>query len=99
MDAYRSEACVPADHPCLAGHFPGRPIVPGVLLLELVQETLGRHRGALRLARIRQVKFLAPLEPGTRFSIALEVDGAGAGFRCESGGLLLAQGSLEFQAA
>ena len=81
MNVYRSEACVPADHPCFAGHFPGHPIVPGVLLLELVLEALREHCGALSMTRISEVKFLAPLPPETRFSIALEAAGDSDAFR------------------
>jgi 3-hydroxymyristoyl/3-hydroxydecanoyl-(acyl carrier protein) dehydratase len=31
---------IPAEHPALPGHFPGRPVVPGALLLDHV---LGRR--------------------------------------------------------
>ncbi len=31
--------CVPADHPILAGHFPGRPIWPGALTIEGLAQT------------------------------------------------------------
>ena len=55
---------VPASHPCLAGHFPGRPLVPGVVILDHVQQAieavLSGPPGPLRLP---QVKFLQPLLP------------------------------------
>ena len=31
---------IPHDHPSLPGHFPGRPIVPGVVMLERVLEAI-----------------------------------------------------------
>jgi len=44
---------IPADHPSLPGHFPGNPVVPGVLVLDrvldAVQVASGVPVGALRL--------------------------------------------------
>ena len=31
-----------AEHPALAGHFPGAPILPGVLLLDEMLREIGR---------------------------------------------------------
>ena len=36
------------DHPALAGHFPGNPIVPGVLILDEVMRAAEQWRGRLR---------------------------------------------------
>lgn len=59
---------IPADHPCLPGHFPGQPVVPGVVVLERVLMAIeARHieaqHGALGPLRMPQVKFQQPLLP------------------------------------
>ncbi|KZC35496.1 UNVERIFIED_ORG: hydroxymyristoyl-ACP dehydratase, partial [Rhodanobacter sp. FW104-R5] len=51
-----------AGHPALPGHFPGVPLVPGVVLLEQVALALRAWRGQ-RLARVLEAKFAAPLLP------------------------------------
>ena len=45
------------------GHFPGNPIVPGVVLLDRIAASIESAARA-RLARIGVVKFLAPLQAG-----------------------------------
>lgn len=42
------------DHPSLAGHFPGRPIVPGVVLLERVLEAIERTQGSQQQGATQQ---------------------------------------------
>lgn len=61
---------VDADHPALAGHFPGRPIVPGATILSEVircATALGHP-----VAGIPHAKFAAPLLPGEDCSITIE---------------------------
>ena len=43
------------DHPCLPGHFPGRPVVPGVVVLDRVVEALEATHGPLGPLRVPQV--------------------------------------------
>ena len=83
---------IDASHPSLPGHFPGRPLVPGVVLLD---EVLACAGGGM-LARIPQVKFVAPLRPGEEARIELERDGTRARFRVLRGDVLLASGELQF---
>lgn len=87
---------IPAAHPCLAGHFPGNPVVPGVLLLdraiEAAEALAGLAPGALRLP---QVKFLRPLLPEQEAELWLErLDDGRLRFRIECAGALLASGEL-----
>ena len=63
---------IPRDHPCLAGHFPGRPIVPGVLLLEHVLAAIAAVHGPLHAQHLPQVKFLRPLLPGEPARVEFE---------------------------
>jgi len=95
MSAGPFRARVPRDHPCLAGHFPGRPIVPAVLILELVAAAAREKLGVLRISGVRNAKFLAPLLPGQSLQIALDGDGEQIQFRCERDGQLIAQGTLD----
>ena len=67
------EVCrlIRADHPSLPGHFPGAPLVPGVVILDEVVAALDEWHQHSRLSGIPNVKFLAPLKPGQLFTILL----------------------------
>jgi len=56
---------VPLDHPAFAGHFPGTPIFPGVLLLDHALQLLASATGrSLDVCTIASLKFLSPASPG-----------------------------------
>jgi 3-hydroxyacyl-[acyl-carrier-protein] dehydratase len=77
-------ATIAADHPALPGHFPGAPIVPGVVLLN---EVLSAIPGRLD---IPWAKFHAPLFPGEEFTIRIE----GHKFSVHRADTLIASGSV-----
>ncbi len=92
---------VPASHPALPGHFPGHPVVPGVVLLAQVQAAIEAAHGPLRALRLPQAKFLRPLLPGEAARVEFEASAAApAGRRWrfrvlrEADGALLASGEL-----
>lgn len=93
---WRARAEVPAAHPCLAGHFPGNPLIPAVLLLELVLNAVRTRRGPQwQLQRLLATKFLSPLRPDQPFEIVLRMAHTRLDFRCERAAQLVAQGSWE----
>lgn len=85
---------IPADHPCLPGHFPGRPLVPGVVLLERVIAAIEQAHGPLDDLRLPQVKFVRPLLPGQEAHIELEGQAPRWRFRVRCGDALLATGEI-----
>ncbi len=92
---HEAPICIGRDHPALPGHFPGMPVVPGVVVLEqLVQAAESRLGRPLRIAGLAQVKFLAPLLPEQRAQCSLEIERARLRFRVERGGQLIAQGAF-----
>lgn len=69
---------VPADHPAFAGHFPGTPIFPGVMLLDTVLHAITATTGiALTICEISSVKFLSPAGPGDALVIQHSLSGSG----------------------
>jgi 3-hydroxymyristoyl/3-hydroxydecanoyl-(acyl carrier protein) dehydratase len=63
---------IPLGHPALPGHFPGHPIVPGVLLLEEVLRAIAvRDRGLRPPGHLLRAKFLAPVLPGQEVALEL----------------------------
>jgi len=71
---------IPSDHPAFAGHFPGRPIVPGVVLLDHAQHAIEAAEG-VRMAGVAVAKFLSPVGPGEALSVAFERVEAGVRFQ------------------
>ena len=90
-----------AAHPVFAGHFPGRPMVPGVLLLDaalhvVVQASGGPAAGC----RIVAAKFLSPVLPGEPLVITYKAGSGGTiRFDISGEGRAVASGSLALEAA
>jgi len=85
---------IPHDHASLSGHFPGRPIVPGVVLLERVLEAIELTHAPLGAVRMPQVKFMQPLLPGELAKVVLEGEAPRWRFRVLRDATLLASGEI-----
>ena len=97
--SFQIRRMIAADHPSLPGHFPDRPIVPGVLILDEVIGVLAEWRSTDLVTKISSAKFLAPLEPGEWFSIRFHdpTEADSVDFVCRSGSRDIVQGRLLVQ--
>jgi len=64
---------ISADHAAFAGHFPGNPIVPGVLLLDAALHSIAAACGfAYAGCTISAAKFLSAAHPGELLQLGFE---------------------------
>ncbi|CAG9174746.1 hypothetical protein LMG23994_02946 [Cupriavidus pinatubonensis] len=95
---------IDAGHLAIAGHFPGNPVVPGVVLLDHAILQIGAALGQpLDVAQVGTVKFLSPVRPGERVEVAHQLHGDHAGtasirFTLRAGGRDVASGTLSTRA-
>jgi 3-hydroxymyristoyl/3-hydroxydecanoyl-(acyl carrier protein) dehydratase len=97
-EKHQTTFVVTADHPSLPGHFPGTPVVPGVVVLDHVLQASERWQGRTLSARgLKQVKFHSPLLPGQRADIALEIESGTLTFRVTRDDQPVAQGTFALE--
>ena len=82
-----SEATVPTESTIFEGHFPGYPLMPGVLLIEAMAQTSGWLVVALNrfermpfLAAVKEAKLRTFVRPGERLSIDAHLAHDGSGY-------------------
>jgi 3-hydroxyacyl-[acyl-carrier-protein] dehydratase len=83
----RVEATVPTSSTIFEGHFPGRPLMPGVLLIESMAQTSGwliiartRFKRMPFLAALKEVKLRSFVEPGQVLAVTAKIVHEGSGF-------------------
>lgn len=60
-------------HEVYKGHFPGNPVVPGVVMIQIIKEVLeNKTNKKLILSEGDNIKFLAPVIPGQQKSLTLQ---------------------------
>ena len=91
---------VAGDHPSLPGHFPGHPVVPGVLLLEEAIACILAALPGQAVAAVSSAKFLRAVAPDQAIDVAWEPAGADrVSFLCAADGLAVLRGTARLRLA
>jgi len=94
-EKHQATFIIAADHPSLPGHFPGTPVVPGVVVLDHVLQAAERWQNrTLRTRGLKQAKFHSPLLPDQRADVCLEIESGTLTFRVTRDDQPVAQGTF-----
>ncbi len=89
---------IAADHPAFDGHFPGAPVLPGVVLLDAAIRAIElADGGEPRCWRVTSVKFLRMVGPGAALVLEPERLAGGLRFTILSAGQAVASGALSLE--
>jgi 3-hydroxymyristoyl/3-hydroxydecanoyl-(acyl carrier protein) dehydratase len=91
---YVGEFCIDAGHPSLPGHFPGRPVVPGVVLLDAAFTLILAQQPGRVVVGVPSVKFTQPVRPGQRVAVSCGHGAERLGFACAVEGRDVLRGVL-----
>lgn len=91
---------IASDHPAYQGHFPGHPLLPGVVLIAEALAAIERDMPPPANGwMVESAKFLIPVEPGTPLTLSHETGAAGAvRFEIRSPAGVVASGVIAAQA-
>ena len=64
-----------ADHPIFKGHFPGQPVLPGVLILKIITSCVSLYQKRnLLISKVKQCKFLNFVDPIINPELFLDIE-------------------------
>jgi 3-hydroxyacyl-[acyl-carrier-protein] dehydratase len=105
----RADCVVPEESPVFEGHFPGYPLLPGVLMIETMAQTGGwlvlavlRFARMPFLAQVKEAKLRAFVSPGQRLEAEATLVHDGSGYavvngRIASGGNPVAEAEIRYR--
>jgi 3-hydroxyacyl-[acyl-carrier-protein] dehydratase len=103
------DCTLPQESPIFEGHFPGYPILPGVLMIETIAQAGGwlvmaglRFRQMAFLAKVSEAKMRSFLTPGQVIQVEATQEHDGSGYavlsgRIRSGGKLVAEAGITYR--
>ena len=89
---------ISSSHPSLEGHFPGNPVVPGVVILDEVINIVKQYSPKHTVSKIPMVKFTHPLLPDQKVLVKInEKNEHTISFTCTHNDNKIVIGQLDFK--
>ena len=73
IDSFTASISFDPRHEVFSGHFPGQPVVPGVVLVRIVRDVVSQITGrTISLQQAPNIKFLNIIDPGEMQNLSLK---------------------------